>query len=203
MKKYFLTVALALTFAFTSAQGGLLSVNYHIGLPYGDFKDYLDEPSFRGFSVDYRVILDNNIGVGGNLGWHIWHHKYPRTTFVTDSGAITATHWRYTHVVPILLAAHYDFLGGDSKLKLSGGLGLGPYYVRQEVWIGLYELVFKQWGFGLAPELMLRYNFNDTFGMLFSPRYEVVFNGEQANLNDEKNHLQYWDFKMGLFFNIR
>jgi len=202
MKKYILIIAFTAAVALVSAQNGMLSVNYHMGLPSGDFQDYLDKTSFRGFSIDYRAILNEKIGVGGQVGYHIWHNKFPRTTFVTDSGAITATHWKYAHVVPVLFVAHYDFYGEDSKLKLSAGLGLGPYYVRQEVWLGIYEIIFKQWGFGLAPELMVRFDFNDNLGMLFAPRYEVVFNGEQANLKDEKNHLQFWDFRFGVYFNL-
>lgn len=201
MKKYILitTLAIAGVNAIAQEQGSsLLSFNYHMAVPSSDFKDFLDEPSFRGFSADYRYYAVDKFAVGIHSGYQVFHHKYPRETYYFENGAATLVHWRYAHVVPILAVAHYDFFGEDSKLKLSGGLGLGPYYVREEVWIGMYTLTFDQWGFGLAPELMLRYMFNDRFGMLFSPRYEVVFGGEQANFDDEKNNLGVWDFRFGV-----
>lgn len=205
MKKYILLLTLAVAGISAQAQergDGLLSLNYHMAVPTGDFRDYLDKTSFRGFSADYRYYVADKFAVGLQSGYHVFHHKYPRQTYYFDNGAANLVHWRYAHVVPILAVAHYDLVGEDSKLKLSAGLGLGAYFVREEVWIGLYTLTWEQWGFGLAPELMLRYDFSDSFGMLFSPRYEAVFNGEQANFNDEKNTLGFWDFRFGAYFKL-
>jgi len=201
MKKYILIIALATASLNLSAQeqgSSVLSFNYHMAVPSLDFRDFLDETSFRGWSADYRYYATDKVGVGIHSGYHVFHHKFPRDTYYFENGAATLVHWRYAHVVPILIVAHYDLLNEDSKLKLSAGVGLGPYYVREEVWVGMYEITFDQWGFGLAPELMLRYMFNDRFGLLFSPRYEVVFGGERANLEDEKNNLGFWDFRFGV-----
>ncbi len=200
MKKYILIAAFAIAVGKVSAQeqgNSMLSFNYHMAVPSLDFRDFLDETSFRGWSADYRYYAIDKFAVGIQSGYHVFNKKFPRDTYYFDNGAATLVHWRYGHVVPILLVAHYDLLDEDSKLKLSAGVGLGPYYVREEVWVGLYSLEFDQWGFGLAPELMLRYMFNERFGLLFSPRYEVVFGGERANFDDEKNNLGFWDFRFG------
>ncbi|MDZ4844898.1 MAG: hypothetical protein SH857_05035 [Chitinophagales bacterium] len=205
MKKYILIIAITLAGINVHAQekgSGMLQLNYHMAMPTSDFKDFLDEPSFRGFSADYRYYAADKFAVGLQSGYHVFSHKYPRDTYYFDNGAATLVQWRYVHVVPIIAVAHYDLLAEDSKLQVSAGLGMGAYYVREEAWIGLYTLTAEQWGFGLAPEVMLRYNFNDRFGMLFSPRYEVVFGGERANLADEKNNLAYWDFRFGAYFKL-
>lgn len=206
MKKYILLAVITFSsVALANAQergSGMLAFNYHMAVPSGDFRDFIDQPSFIGFTADYRYYVKDRLALGLQSGYHVFHHKLPRTTYYFDSGAATLVHWRYGHVVPILIETHYDLLGEDSKLKLSAGLGLGPYFVREEVWVGLYTVQLEQWGFGLAPEVMLRYNFTDGFGMLFSPRYQAVFGAERANLEGEKNTLSFWDFRFGLFLGL-
>lgn len=204
MKKHILIIALTAIIAISAdAQkkgSSMISINYHMGVPSLDFKDFMEETSFRGFTGDYRYYVQDKFAVGLQSGYQVFHHKYPRGTYYFDNGAATLVHWRFAHVVPILAEAHYDLLDTDSKLQLSAGLGMGAYFVREEAWIGLYTLQWEQWGFGLAPEMQLRYNFSDGFGLLFSPRYEVVFGGERANFNDEKNNLGVWDFRFGAVF---
>lgn len=90
MKKYILIITLAVAGISARAQeqgSSMLSVNYHMAVPSGDFRDFLDEPSFRGFSADYRYYAVDKFAVGLQSGYHVFHHKYPRETYYFDNGS--------------------------------------------------------------------------------------------------------------------
>jgi len=203
MKKYIALSIIALLSLNLSAQKGegQYGINYSIGLPSGKFGDFIQSNSYRGFAFDYRYNVQDKIALGLSVGWQIFGKKFEKETYEYDNGAATMVHWRYGHHVPILFQGHYTLADGD-KLRLTGGLGIGPSFVREEVWLGVYTFEWTQWGFQMSPQLELQYKFNPKFGMLFSPRYNVVFGGERANFKDDKNNFQTWDFRFGVFFTM-
>lgn len=154
-------IIIAVLFASTAsfAQQSFWSLNYEMSFGTGEQADYISSSSFRGWGVDGRTFLTDNISVGGSFSWEVFDQIYrdlpPRQlTDVADnvSGSITGVEYRFINTLPIMANAHY-YLGQDGALRPYFGLGLGTAYTEQRTDIGLISITAKGWGFALQPEV--------------------------------------------------
>lgn len=159
MKKILILIAvLASTTAF--AQQTFWSFNYGMSFATGEQQDYISDASFRGFSIDGRAFLTDNISIGGSFAWEVFDEIKrglpPRPVSSADianvEGAISGTEYRYLNTLPILFNAHY-YLGSDGAVRPYFGLGIGTSYVDVRTDIGFVSITSKKWGFALQPEV--------------------------------------------------
>ena len=158
MKKILIIIAV---FASTAsfAQQSFWSFNYEMSFAAGEQVDYIGDPSFRGWGIDGRGFLTQNISVGGSFSWEIFDQIYrnlPPTqlTDVTDNvnGSISGVQYRFINTLPILVNAHY-YLGSNGAMRPYFGLGIGTAYFEQRTDIGLISITADGWGFALQPEV--------------------------------------------------
>ena len=71
MKKIYLVLIfyIAATCAFAQS---ITNVQYSMGFGTGDLSDFIGKPSFRGITVDFRKMVQPNLGVGFELGWNVF-----------------------------------------------------------------------------------------------------------------------------------
>ena len=158
MKKIFIIIAVFVSTA-SFAQQSFWSFNYHMSFGLGEQADYIADASFRGWGVDGRAFLTQNISVGGSFSWEVFDQIYrdlpPRQlNDVADnvSASITGVEYRFINTLPIMANAHY-YLGQDGALRPYFGLGLGTAYTEQRTDIGLISITAKGWGFAVQPEV--------------------------------------------------
>ena len=158
MKKIIIIIAVFISTA-SFAQQSFWSINYHMSFGLGEQGDYIADASFRGWGVDGRGFLTQNISVGGSFSWEVFDQIYrdlpPRQlTDVTDnvSGAISGVEYRFINTLPIMANAHY-YLGQDGAIRTYFGLGLGTAYTEQRTDIGFVSILAKGWGFAIQPEV--------------------------------------------------
>ena len=158
MKKLLIIIAvLASSTAF--AQSAFWSFNYHMSFGTGEQQDYIERGSFRGFGIDGRGFITDNISIGGSFSWEVFDEikrNLPPQEIESDienvSGTISGVQYRYLNTLPIMVNGHF-YLGTDGAVRPYFGLGIGTSYVDERTDIGLVSLQGKKWGFALQPEV--------------------------------------------------
>lgn len=140
--------------------GGIWNFDWNIGFPMGDTKDFIGQPSARGFSVEGRGFVTDNITIGGIGAWNVFYENFGWTTNEKGTQKIYGYKRRYLNVLPLMVTAHYYFSQGSIQPYF--GVGAGTYYVESRDFMGIYYTQGKDWHFGLAPELGLVIPFNDS-----------------------------------------
>lgn len=162
----------------------LFGINYSIGIPDAEFREFIEEASFRGFNLEYDVFIIDNLSVGFNAGYSLFHQVKERDTYTFERGdagiAISAKIWKYTHLVPLHATFRYYYAPTfDSWVHLFGGMGLGTTYVNQELWIGLTTIQDDYWKFSFSPEFGLDIATGGMSNIQISGQYQYILNGQQ------------------------
>ena len=159
--------------------------DYSMGFAVGDFGDFINEASFRGFFMDGRSMINEKVSIGGGMGWNIYDQSYDRATYEFDSGALTGKRWNYMFQMPLFVNAHYYF-SHSGAVQPRIGLNTGGYYTEYEVQMGTFAVTDKEWRFGFTPEVELFFPFGGDWGMSISGKYNYIFYNDN-NINGLQN----------------
>ena len=159
MKKIYLTALLLFgLIAGSFAQRSYWTFNWDMNKGLGETGDFVDKFSVRGASVDGRFFINENITVGGFLGWSTLYDKlYDLPPITADLGDgvtadISGTQMRYLNTFPVLINAHY-FMGDNGSIRPYAGIGIGTVYTEQRVDLGFHAFIAEKWGFAVQPEI--------------------------------------------------
>lgn len=176
---------------FAIAQNSIWSLNYDMAMPFGDAKDYTDQVSFRGLSIDGRYFINDNILIGGTIGWNLFYEKEKDVTQTWGNTTIHGTQWRYINNTPIYVTGAYCF-GDPGEIRTLIGLGVGTIWSERRLDIGVYEYSSNDWLFALAPEvgviIPMSGNVNATIKMKYNNGFKT----------SDMESLQYFGFSVGL-----
>ncbi|MCF6170326.1 MAG: hypothetical protein L3J66_05035 [Bacteroidales bacterium] len=132
--------------------GGIWNFDWDMGFALGSTKDFIDQPSFRGFSIEGRGFVTDNMTIGGQAGWQTFYQSFGWVTEeLGETGKIYGYKRRYLNFIPIMASWDYYFMPGNIMPYV--GLGLGTYYIESRNFMGIYYLEGRDWHFGLAPEV--------------------------------------------------
>ena len=152
MKKTIITAVLAVMTLTAFSQLNLTSLQYSMGFGAGEMHNYISNPSFRGFTFDYRKQVRENVAVGLELGWNVFYQEMGDGTYEYNNVTYAGKQWRYSNHWPILFAADY-YAVNEGKFVPYGGLGLGTMYSLQNTDMGTWTLEKDAWHFAIKPEL--------------------------------------------------
>jgi hypothetical protein len=176
--KYLLLVLLILFFSFGAfGQDWLNGVTYQISFPLSDTKDFTNKTSFRGVGLDFRKFVKQNVTVGLAADWNVFHEVTDElidlnTVNPDRYGDVSGTQNRIVNAFPILATAHYYF-GRENMFNI--GLGVGTYYVKNRLEIGVVAINSNNWHFGLAPEIGFKKLVGYTTNFFVSAKYNYAF----------------------------
>jgi hypothetical protein len=153
--------------------GGIWNFDWNMGFPMGDTKDYIGQPTFRGFSIEGRGFVTDNITVGGIGAWNVFYENFGWTTNSDGTRTIYGYKRRYLNVMPLMVTAHYYFSQGQIQPYI--GAGVGSYYIESRDFVGIYYIQGKDWHFGIAPEvgIIMPFGSGDT-GMNINFKYNMA-----------------------------
>jgi hypothetical protein len=193
MTKILLTILCSLTLTYATAQG-FFSATYDISVPLGKTSDYINSASFRGFGLQSRTFLADNVSIGGGLGWHIMYENMGELQYHEENLTITGIQYRYVNSFPLVLNAHY-YTGTDGDIRWYAGGGIGLAHIIERTEIGLYAIENTGWNFVIAPEVgvLIPVNFNNSINL--SVVYHNAFKGGDIDTNTG-----YLTFKVGVAF---
>ncbi|NQU32499.1 MAG: hypothetical protein HQ521_04630 [Bacteroidetes bacterium] len=131
--------------------GGIWNFDWNMGFPMGDTKDFIGQPTFRGFSIEGRGFVTESIAIGGIGAWNVFYENFGWSTTVEGTKKIYGYHRRYLNVMPLMVTAHYYFSQGTIQPYI--GAGVGTYFIESRDYMGIYYYQGKDWHFGIAPEV--------------------------------------------------
>ncbi|MCG8310935.1 MAG: porin family protein [Cytophagales bacterium] len=196
MKKYIYAIALLTATTSTSFAQGLFSISYDIGLPVGNTSDFIGNASFRGFGIEGRGFITDNLSYGGSFSWAVFYEEFPAQEWNIEGETRTAygRQFRYINSFPLMATMHYYFGAWDATRIYAGG-GIGAQKIDQRLDFGMYQINRNKWRFGFAPEagVLIPVNFNTNINLGVKYQYAV-------KAGDGHDAVSYLSFKIGLAF---
>ena len=172
MKK--LLFILFIVVSVPSFSQNITSLQYSMGFGTGDLGDFIGKPSFRGFTIDYRKMVQPNVGVGFDIGWNVFYEEKSYAVYTDENVSLGGRQWRYNNQVPLLFAADY-YLSPDEAINPFVGLGIGTMYSKRNTDMGQYTLEEDAWHFAIRPEIGIMYEVNPEFSFSVTGKYYMGF----------------------------
>ena len=195
MKKIILILSLCfVTVGAVIAQSNT-TIGYSIGFPVGDLSDFIQKASFRGVNMDFRKMVNPNVGVGFSVGWNVFYEEFARDTYTIDNQSITGKQFRYSNHVPMYINPAY-FLKPGETVNPFVGLGIGTIYTRRNTDMNLYTIEQEAWNFALVPEVGFQYNIDDATAVSVSGKFNYGFKAG----NELTTAQSYFTLNVGLSF---
>lgn len=175
---------------------GLFSIEYNASFPIGGFSDFISEIGYRGWNFELKGVINDNLAVGGSVGWYAFYEEYGRSTYNFENGSLTSSIFNYYYTIPLRAVAHYYFLP-DAFVQPFAGLSIGTNYSEKRREVGFLVLEEKKWNFGVTPEVGVIIPFGDLaeWGAQIKGRYNFV------TFNDvEIDNVMFFDISVGLIY---
>ncbi len=155
MKKYII-VTLVLVASITVNAQSIWNLTYDISVPLGVTKDFTDKTSFRGFGIDGRQFIDENITIGGAWNWNVFYERREQQYYdVAENVTMHGDQFRTGNYMPFMVNGHYYF-GEDGGFRPYIGTGVGTIWKEEIMQIGSVTMQDDNaWQFGLTPEVGL------------------------------------------------
>jgi len=141
----------------------LYGINWEVSAPIGDFKDFISDWSFRGFSAEARYMMTDRLSLGTAFSWNRWSETNLNGRIDVPNGNITGPVYRYADAFGIKLLAHYYLMSGPIQPYVGAGIG------------GAWSFSFQQ-----AADLA---NSHDSFDFLVAPEIGVMWQVMRGNRN--------------------
>jgi hypothetical protein len=180
MKKILYIIVFGLVSGLTTAQDGLFALTYNMGLPLGETADYIGKYSFRGFGMEGRGFVSDNISLGGSFSWNVFFEERLNETFTQGTESLTSDQFRYINAYPINFMAHYYFGTYESEVRFHAGLGVGAHKINRRTEFGTYALEHNYWHFGMTPDVGVLVPMNYRSNLLISVRYNYAFEAKSV-----------------------
>ena len=174
MKKIFIFIISSLFAVSSFSQNNLTALQYSMGFGAGNMHDFIGAASFRGFTIDYRNLVQPNIGVGVDIGWNVFYDELPDGTYEYENLTISGKQWRYSNHFPMLAAMDF-YLKPDETINPFVGLGLGTMYSLQNTDMSAYTYEKDAWHFALRPEIGVILDIAPGMGFMIASKYYYGF----------------------------
>lgn len=193
MKKIIILVTIVLTGALSASAQHFFSVQYSMGFGSGNSKTYVNSSSFRGINIDYRKMVNDNVGVGFEAGWNVFYERRAYDTYTQGVVSLSGVQYRYMDMVPLLFSGSYYFKPGEHVNPFLG-MGAGTLYTNRYTSMGLYALSADAWMFSLRPEAGVLINVNPGLDIILAGKYYYGF------ANSDFKEQSYFTFNVGFAF---
>lgn len=173
MKKFLIISAfMVMMLASTANAQSLTTASYSMGLATGDMGDYVSNFSGRGFTLDYRNMVQPNLGIGFYTGWNVFYDERPYDTYTLENKSLSGKQYRYVNSFPVMFAADY-FLKPGEDFSPYLGVGVGTIYTERATDMGIYRFTQDAWSFAFTPQAGFMYSVNRYSAINFSAKYNL------------------------------
>jgi len=180
MKKILFIISLCFVTIGAAVAQGNTTISYSVGFPVGDLSDYIQNVSWRGVTIDYRKMINPNVGVGFSTGWNVFYENMGRDTYTIDNVSITGKQYRYSNHIPIYINPTYYLKPGET-INPFFSLGIGTIWSLRNTDMNLYTFEQESWGFALAPEVGLHYSIDEAAAFTVSGKLNYAFKSGEIN----------------------
>jgi hypothetical protein len=151
MKKYLISLSIVLSGLVLSGQDVVWKMTYDVGFPFGTTKEFADQVSWRGLSLDADRFLNDNLAVGLGFAWSTFVQKYPDSFWERDRVLLHGTQVRYINNIPV--TGRISWYQPMDNVEPFFSLGIGTVWQEMRREIGLWSFTDSYWQFLLAPEI--------------------------------------------------
>jgi opacity protein-like surface antigen len=176
--------------SFSQSMHGL---SYSMALPLGKTSDLISKYQWRGFAVDGKYFISDNITLGWQTGWNTFYGE-ESGTFVEGTRTRTGKQYNWMNIWPALFTANYLF-GYDGDVQPYLGVGVGTYWIEQRSQMGLFSTTYSTWNFGLAPEVGVLFPLNLNSNLYLNLKYNYGMNG-----SSDVDNYSYLTFNVGFLW---
>jgi hypothetical protein len=150
MKKTAIIFIICISALTLSGQDVIWKMTYDVAFPFGSTKEFTDQVSWRGVSLDFDRFINDNVAVGLGVSWSVFLEKEADSDYQHDLMLIHGTQVRYINDIPILARfSWYQPTGGFDTYFTAG---VGTVWQQQRREIGLWAFEGNYWQFALSPE---------------------------------------------------
>ena len=128
-------------------------ITYNVSFPALETREFIEETSFLGFTVEMRKLVAPRISIGFSYGWYKFHEKTNEPISLGTQN-VNGSHRRLLYATPIFVNTHYYGVSKDRQHLIPfAGLNVGTYRIKQELEVGSDTFGAKDWHWGIAPEI--------------------------------------------------
>ena len=195
MRFIFAILMVTLLATAAHAQYGVGVVTYDLSFPSGDLKEFTDNESWRGITIEGRKYFGTQFSAGLSWAWRTFHENTDEL-IEFDGGAASGNQFRRFYVSPILATFQLYLFDPWSNAKILpyAGLGIGPYWIEKKLDMGVYVISNSNWHFGFAPEVGVMVPAGYGSHLVAAFHYDYAFG------NGDAGPYYFYGFKIGAAF---
>ena len=134
-----------------SGQDVIWKMAYEVAFPFSNTKEFTDQVSWRGVSMDVDRLINDNVAVGLGFSWGVFVEKEPDSDYQLDNNMLVhGTQVRYINNIPML--ARFSWYQPTGSFETYFTAGVGTVWQQQRREIGLWAFEDNYWQFALSPE---------------------------------------------------
>jgi hypothetical protein len=177
MKKYIITLSIISAALTMSAQEVIWKMTYDVAFPFSATKEFADQVSWRGLSLDVDRFVGDNLAVGLGFSWSTFVEKESDSYYQRELILLHGTQVRYINNIP--LTVRLSWYQPLDALELYGTLGVGAAWqeIRRE--IGTFAFVGSYWQFAMTPEVGVVFPVGSSY-LTAKVRYVMAFETDEA-----------------------
>ncbi|MBS1605102.1 MAG: outer membrane beta-barrel protein [Bacteroidetes bacterium] len=115
------------------------NVNYNVNIPSGSFRNFINNPAWKGFTAGLAYPVTSQLRVGLSVGYNDYYQKYPRQVYSEGAGSdVSAVLSNSVQQIPLLATADYTLLK-KGLIRPYVGAGAGVDFVSFDQYLGEFD----------------------------------------------------------------
>ena len=177
MKRIIIALSLIFMAWTVNAQEVIWKLTYDVGIPFSSTKEFTDQVSWRGLSLDFDRFVGDNLAVGLGFAWSTFVEKEADSDYQLENILLHGTQVRYINDIP--LTARFSWYQPLSSMELYATLGAGAAWQELRREIGTWAFVGSYWQFVMIPEVGIIYPLGSSY-LNARVKYVQAFESSEA-----------------------
>jgi len=177
MKRIIIALSVIFMALTVNAQEVIWKLTYDVGIPFSSTKEFTDQVSWRGLSLDFDRFVGDNLAVGLGFAWSTFAEKEADSDYQLENILLHGTQVRYINDIP--LTARFSWYQPMSSMELYATLGAGATWQEQRREIGTWAFVGSYWQFVMIPAVGIIYPLGSSY-LNARVKYVQAFEGSEA-----------------------
>ena len=179
MKKYIISLSVLFLSLNINAQEVIWKMTYDVGVPFSSTKEFANQVSWRGLSLDFDRFVGDNLAVGMGFSWSTFVEKESDSYYQRDNILLHGTQVRYINNIP--LTVRLSWYQPLDMMELFGSFGIGTAWQETRREIGTFAFTGNYWQFALTPEVGMIFPMGQSY---FTAKVRYVQAFETADAPD-------------------
>jgi len=177
MKKYIIVLSAFILAATVNAQEVIWKLTYDAGIPFSSTREFTNQVSWRGLTLDFDRFIGDNVAVGMGFSWSTFVEKEPDSDYQLENLLLHGTQVKYINDIP--LTARISWYQPVNTMDLYGSLGVGTAWQELRREVGTFAFVGSYWQFAMIPEVGLIFPVGSSY-LTAKVRYVQAFETSEA-----------------------